>query len=236
MKIIQYFDRLNAEVQQIYASTVASEAPSIALVHAFVCDLKDFSQIIEDKGERELVQVVCSQFEASALEMSFGLYRQSFSSLRRAFETALAVLYFSLNKLEHYEWLRDAGDINWQSMIDPDSGALSVRGANALWPEILPQIQDVNRRSRNLYRTLSQYVHGNKETWDLSGLKISKNDFMISRYFEYAKEAEEILCVGFIVRYVEAWSQGKSDQAQALIERVSHISIIREKIGGPRDI
>lgn len=236
MKIAQYFDRLNVEVQQIYSSTMTDEAQKIAAIHAFVCDLNEFSMLVDDVDERSLLQVVCSQFEYSALEMTFGLYRQSFSSLRRAFETALAVIYFSLNKLEHFEWKNELGDINWHSIIDPDSGSLSVRAAKALWPDMREQVLDANGRARILYRRLSQFVHGNKETWDISGLKISKNQPLIDSYFEYFREAEELLCIGLSMRYISCWHQDKIDHVHALVDRISHIAPVREKIGGPKEL
>jgi len=234
MQINQYFDRLNSAVQKIYISTVDSKAQNLAEIHAFVCDLNDFSSLLEDKDERSLVQVACSQLESSALEMSYGLYRQSFSSLRRSLESSLAVLYFSLNKLEHYEWMRDLGDISWKSIIDTDNGALSTRASKALWPEILPVILTCNNRARLIYRALSQYVHGNKETWNVSGINIIKNDVLIEEYFKHFKEIEDILCISYSARYANQFDSQQIDQASGLLDRVSHISVIRERTGGPK--
>lgn len=79
-------------------------------------------------------------------------YRTAYQSLRSALELTLAVIFFVDHPVELIKWQHDKFDFQFSLSKD----ILSSEYAQALGTNIDPKYQEV----ANLYRTLSQYVHG----------------------------------------------------------------------------
>lgn len=235
MNIKEYFGKLNKKSQSIFCETLENDV-QLAKVHHLNNGFYEFSKHITDSEEQHLLRVVCSQMESSCLTLSFGLYRQALISLRTSFELGLGAIYFSVNKLEHKEWLSGRGDINWSKIIDSDNGVLSKRFANAFFPELAEEIAKYNCRAKTVYRTLSEYVHGNCDTWKKSGIALSKNTGLMSKYFECFFEASEVLLFSACCRYLKDFNKEQLEEVQTTCEELSHVAPIRELLGGPEDI
>lgn len=135
MNITEYLLQINSKCQSIFDKTILNSEPFGKAHHLSSC-LFEFSEHILDCHEKEMLATVSAQLEASFLNLSLGLYRQSFSSLRLAFEMGLGVVYFSIYKMEHYEWLAGSMDIKWSKLISKENGVISKRFASAFFPEL----------------------------------------------------------------------------------------------------
>ncbi|MBN9484248.1 MAG: hypothetical protein BGO70_12175 [Bacteroidetes bacterium 43-93] len=235
MDIQKYFEKINSESQQIFAYTIATYAEDLGKAHHLSTCIFEFSEYLFDKKEIELLNTVSTQIESSTLNLTLGLYRQAFSSLRLAFEMALGAVYFSINKLEHFEWLKGTTDIKWAKLIDKDNGVLSTRFSNAFFPELSPFIADYNSKASNVYRLLSEYVHGNNETWSKSGIQIKLNDDLINHFFSKLVEITEIILFALSCRYLKSIPQRERDGLEFLSSQLNHVEPIRVLLGGPKE-
>lgn len=234
MNITNYFNKINDNCQTIFKETLG-DAASFGKVHHLSSCLFEFSENLVDKQESSLLRAVSSQIEASALSLSLGLYRQAFSSLRLALELGLGTVHFSLFKLEHHEWLLGKSDIKWSKLINEENGILSHRIAVAFFPELNDHVKEYNDKASSVYRRLSEFVHGNYETWEKSGLVLKKNDDLISRYFRYLESVKEVLLFALCCRYLKSLQPSQLESMQFISEDLGHIEPIRLLMGGPKE-
>lgn len=234
MNITNYFNKINDNCQAIFRETL-SDAASFGKVHHLSSCLFEFSENLIDEQERSLLKAVSSQIEASALSLSLGLYRQAFSSLRLALELGLGAVHFSLFKLEHHEWLIGRADIKWSKLINDENGIMSHRVTAAFFPELNDHVKEYNDKASNVYRKLSEFVHGNYETWEKSGLVLKKNDELISRYFRYLDSVKEVLLFSLCCRYMKTLPATQLETMQFISEDLGHIEPIRLLMGGPKE-
>ncbi len=234
MNIKVYYDKINARCQEIFQDTI-SDTTSFGNVHHLSACVFEFSECLIDPSDRNLLRVVSSQIESSALSLALGFYRQAFSSLRLALELGLGSVYFSIFKLEHQEWLEGKGDIKWRKIIDIENGAISKRLTNAFFHELIDHYEGFNEKSSCLYRDLSEFVHGNYETWEQSGLVLSKNSELIEKYFLFIKNLKEVLFFALACRYLKFLPSDKLESLQFICEDLYHIEPIRLLVGGPKE-
>ncbi|MDK3023549.1 hypothetical protein QO239_13180 [Cupriavidus taiwanensis] len=236
MKINQYYQRLNKKSQAIYASTL--ERPEVLVKgHSAALDLHRLRACIGN-DEATMLDVVCSQYETSCLALSYGLYRSAFASLRLSLEFGVGALYFSTNKLAYREWrvgLTEA-DIKWSVVNSPDSGVFSSRFAAAFFPALKEYVGSYRERASQVYRALSEYVHGNNFTWKETGLTLSYNSELQDSFLAHLNEVSEIVSFGVCCRYLNELDAAQLDEIEPiLVPEFTHIEPIRVLFGGPRD-
>jgi hypothetical protein len=234
MNIQDYFNKINECCQGIFHETLL-DTSSFGKVHHLSACIFEFSENLADIHDINLLRAVSSQIEASALSLALGIYRQAFSSLRLALELGLGTIYFSLFKLEHNEWLRGKTDIKWSKLIDSNNGVLSNRLTSAFFPELNDYVNEYNDKAGSVYRKLSEFVHGNYETWEKSGLVISKNDELICRYFRHLESVKEVLLFSLCCRYMKTFLPEQLETMQFISEDLGHIEPIRLLMGGPKE-
>lgn len=236
MNIDTYYKKLNHRSQKIFASSLKKPG-LLGKVHSTASDMHQLSNCISNVEEAAMIHVVCSQLETSCLALSYGLYRPALASLRLAFEFGIAAVFFSSNKLAHHEWILGIQDLKWSTINSQESGVLSTRFAKAFFPQLESVVGDYQVRANMAYRRLSEYVHGNNETWQTSGIILAENDKIITLYSEQLDEIGEILKFAFCCRYLEGLTPTELDEAHpVLADTLMHISPIRAIFGGPKDI
>jgi 5'-deoxynucleotidase YfbR-like HD superfamily hydrolase len=236
MKIEQYLNKLNEKSQEIYTETI-TDTENLGKTHHYASFIAEFSENISDENEKKMIVTVATQLESATLNMIYGMYRQAYSSLRLAFELGLGAIHFSIHKLEHYEWIKGNNDIKWSKLIDEENGVISERFSKAFFPELKDLIKKYNDQSRNVYRKLSEFVHGNNGTWTKSGLTIQYNEDLKKDYFNFYKTVSEILIFVFCCRYLKAFNQEQKEKVSLFIlEEMQHISPIREFLGGVKEM
>lgn len=188
MKISEYYNDLNTKSQEIFKTTL-EKTDVFAKSHSAAIELYEISKEIS-KDEGSMIQAACSQLESSCLALSLGLYRPAFISLRLSLELGLGAIHFSVNKMQHKEWINGSteGDIKWSSINNPDTGVFSSRFALAFFPELKPHISTYREIAKTIYRELSQYVHGNNETWKETGISIAYKEVLIDKFSHHIDE------------------------------------------------
>jgi hypothetical protein len=162
-----------------------------------------------------------------------GMYRQSFSSIRLAFEMGLSVVYFSVNKLEHIEWRKGYNDIKWSKLIDEENGVLSKRYSKAFFEKLSDDITTYNSIAKDVYREMSEYVHGNYDTWNKSGLELKYNEELKNDYFKVFTKMSKVLLFVLCCRYLKSIDKNKLDELSTfLFEEMNDIEEIRNYLSG----
>ena len=237
MNIKDYLNKLNKKSQEIFSKTLEDDLENLAYINHVSSFLYEFSELLFDNSEEKILQTVAMQLETASMNLIYGMYRQAFSSLRLAFELSLGLVHFSIHKLELNEWLIGKNDIKWNKLIDEDNGILSKRFSNAFFPELSPIINNFNAKAKTIYRQLSEYVHGNNETWNRCGLNLDINIELKKEYFTIFKSVSEIVIFVLCCRYLKSITLEKNDSiSDFLLEEFSHISMIREYLGGVEEI
>jgi hypothetical protein len=234
MDIKEYFTKINLESQRIFLDTLNKNAERLGKGHHLTYCIFEFSELIPDKDEKDMLVNSSTQIESATYNMLLGLYRQAFSSLRLAFEMSLGMIKFSIDKLEQVEWLKGKADIKWSTLIDKDSGVLSARFSNAFFEELSPFVGDFNARAIVIYRSLSEFVHGNSETWTKEGIKLKINDALINDFFESLYEISEIILFALSCRYLPKIPKEKRETMEFLSTHFGYIEPIRVILGGPK--
>lgn len=79
-----------------------------------------------------------------------------------------------------------------------------------------------------MYRSLSEFVHGNNETWTRSGLELVYNEDLVSDFFTYFHEVCEVVLFTLSIRYLKNIDK---DNLDFLGTELSHIEPIRIYLG-----
>jgi hypothetical protein len=230
MDIQEYFSKLNDESQSIFTQSI-SEKEKIGNLHHLSACIYEFSGYVLDPQEKRILNTVSAQLESSNYNLMLGLYRQAFSSLRLALEMGLAAIYFSASKLEFHEWLDGRMDIKWSVLVHEENGVLSKRFTTAFFNEIGDEAEDYRNKATTVYRKLSEYVHGNNETWINGGIKLTYNENIFDKYCNYYKNVSEVILFAATCRYVKNFNESDRESLQFLPEEFSHIMEIRKLFG-----
>lgn len=230
MDIKEYYTKLNAECQLAFSQSILEKEKLGTLHHLSSC-IYEFSMSLSDPQEKDILKMVSGQLESATFSMTLGLYRQAFSSLRLALEMWLAVIYFSAHKIELQEWLDGKIDIKWAKLIDESNGVLSKRFVNAFFSDLSNDVEQYRDSAIVTYRNLSEYVHGNNETWVNSGIKLIYNDKLFNEYHGYYNSVAKIILFSAVCRYAKLFDANDRESLQFLPEEFNHISKIRELFG-----
>lgn len=233
MNIKEYLNNLNNQSQEIFNNSLEYQ-DQLGRTHHLSSCIFEFSEQISDKSEKDILITVSSQLEAATLNATMGMYRQAFSSLRLALEMGLGAAHFSVHKLEFNEWLDGRADIKWSNLVDEDNGVISKRFSTAFFKELNGDVQEYRKKAISTYRNLSEYVHGNNETWMKSGLKIRYNKTLLEAYFGSFDSVAEVIIFVLTCRYIKSFDAGALELLQFIPEELSHVSAIREAFGGPK--
>lgn len=231
MNIQEYFSKLNEESQSIFKQSILANE-QLGRAHHFASCIHEFSEYIPDPLEKGMFVTVSTQLESATLNLTLGMYRQAFASLRLALEMGLGATHFSIHKMELNEWLDGRADIKWSSLVDEENGVLSKRFSNAFFKELSSEISFYREKAISTYRKLSEFVHGNNETWVRSGLKLSYNQELVDAYFSHLTAVSEVLIFVTACRYIKLFDDAALESLQFIPEELSHISVIREEFGG----
>lgn len=230
MDIQKYFNILNSESQKVFDQSIHKK-DKLGELHHFSSYIYEFTACIHDPQEKRILETVSAQLESSNYNLILGLYRQAFSSLRLAMEMGLAAIYFSARKLELHEWLDGRMDIKWSKIIDEESGVLSKRFARAFFIDLTNDVENYRAQAISVYRKLSEYVHGNNETWVNGSIKITYQQELFDNYCHYYKLVAEVILFSAMCRYAKLFNDTELESLQFLSEEFSHILKVRELFG-----
>jgi hypothetical protein len=238
----KYFSELNTASQFVFERTT-QDTVFLGNIHDCSLSLQEWVNILEKDFSINLIKHSIEQIEISGFSISLGLYRQGFASLRLALEMLFGGIYFSSNKIEFIEWSKNSRDLQWAVISgvrpddeddDPQRGVLSHRFVSAFGKNLLPHMKEYQQKASRLYRTLSEFVHGNNATWNVEAPSLGFDEEVLTKFkscvIDFKNISEFILCV----RYLNELDAHQINQLEVQInDELRHIQEIRVVLGGP---
>lgn len=231
MEAKDYFLQIKSCSDNIFNDSIQNQE-NLGLSHHFINCIVDFTKLIPDGYEQRNWQNVTNELEASLFSVTIGMYRQAFTSLRLAFELGLGSILFSVEKISFYSWLQGEDDIKWSRITDNETGIFSERYLKAFFPQSLVLKENLKNSANGNYRELSEYVHGNHETWQTNGLKLTYNVNQLNVFFIKFKFITESLICNLFIRYIKDIKKSELEKLDFLNEILGHYDCIREELGG----
>lgn len=220
-----FFNKVNDQVQTLFDSSLEQNEKVLNVGLDTVRSLQIWFDIIPNSEYKILINNSIQSLEIALLSQTYCLYRNAFSSLRLAMEMLFGGIYFSTNLIDFIEWSKSKKDLNWSTLNDFDKGVLSIRFSSAFFEESNSSCSSYYTLAKDLYRDLSEYVHGNHHTWSLESesLKIEKNEIEIFEkcLIKYNDVALFILCL----RYLKSLTKDNLEKVEPTINQ-SHSHIV----------
>lgn len=157
------FLRLNETFKKNVEASVEQLKTDLPEMLTHIEDIYVWSQLIKGP-ESELIPIVCEQLVHSTYCILSGQYRSGKHSLRLALELSLATIYFSAHNIDFREWKLSKKDITWSALTSEESGVFSDKFSSIYNPSLSKKALEYLKSTKEIYRSLSEYVHGNPST------------------------------------------------------------------------
>lgn len=112
---------------------------------------------------------------------------------------------------------------------------MSDRFSKAFFSDFDENMEEYRGKAKDVYRKLSEYVHGNNETWESSEIELSFDEKRLDAYFESTKSVSEILMFVLSCRYLKSFSQDALETLEFIPEEMKHLGYVRQYFGGPKE-
>lgn len=233
MDLNQYYLSLSDSSREILSISL-EKVSDLAEVHTFVGDILMWHKILSGRVESIVIlEYAASEIQVAAFSLVSGLYRQAFSSLRLALELSLSAILFSTNELEFREWQRGEKDIYWSQIISQaesgnQSGVFSQRYSKNFYPELERHLSLHNNLARSTYRKLSEFVHGNSETWSIDcNLEFRQQYFEM--WISLFTDTSTVISFALGLRFLKQLNTSEIKHLEThLLDSLGHISEVRD--------
>lgn len=195
----------------------------------YINQLDQWLKAIPNRPESIVLQNAISEAAFGEFLLLSGLYRPAFTALRLFLEMSLASVHFSANRLELAEWFQGKRDVVWASLIDKENGVLSKRYTDAFFPELGNSVQSYNATGSKVYRVLSEFVHGNSQTWDNSPNIIRFDRDLQTTWIKQLESASTVVMYALALRFLkEIDLRQVPDLASTIQSSLGNIEALRD--------
>jgi hypothetical protein len=233
--IRQYYEALREASETVLEKTLEDPARVSSVHSEEISDLANWCKLLRGRSEISVLQNAVQEISFGLYALVIGSYRHAFASLRLALEQSLLSIHFSVNRLELAEWQRADYDTNWSSLTG-DNGVFSPRYAKSFYPDLKTHVDNYNNSTKQLYRELSEFVHGNSSSWEWTPKKISFDQTVVNDWMAKTSKVAEAITFALVLRFThELDEQQKAEISDRVITRLGHIEPIRVAYGGARN-
>ncbi len=224
------YTRLIQKVQSNSALALqSSHAGRLAAIHSKRADLEIWRNIIQETPEVELFNYCCWGFSRSLYEGTTGGYRQAIFELRQFLEASIGVIYFSMHDYHFRAWKAGKYDLQWSEVTNKDNGVFSASYCKLYCAGLETDSSIYSEHCAKVYRSCSEYVHGNYSRTDFLKADIEYNEPVFREWLTLADSVFFIVQIGLFSRYLA----GLNAEDKALLEpvfqdNVSSIPIFRQ--------
>lgn len=236
MDCAEYYEALYARQGVILGLTCEHEDFKLhAESHAFLTDLQTWITILAPHPEVLLLTKAMKEFQAALSLLTTGHYRYAFVSLRSSLELSLAAIQHSGNTLSHLQWRNGRRDIVWASLVDEETGVLSVTFCREFAPQLEAEVKHVASLARSVYRSCSEYAHGNAA---LDGVVPAIFEFsadLFRNWHEAASNVAYVMLFALAMRYLGGLAQKQIQEVeQSLQDHMGHQQFVRDVLARSR--
>lgn len=235
MNADKYYNTIKDQSILVFNKSI-EDLDTLGMVTDIKSNLKVWHTLTHQWQSSEMLNNALEELDISCIHLLFGFHRSSFKSLRLALEMICGALYYSAFNLEYTEWEQGSKDLVWSNIVCRDNGIFSPRFSNAYFKELNNELIGFQDITKNLYRELSEMVHGNNSTWNSENPKIELKPDLKKKYQAYIEIMSKILNFGFSLKYLKKFNDGEKEQIETYISAsIGHINNIRKELGGPTD-
>lgn len=232
MNVNQYYNALKEETSKIFSESL-NENTTQNNTHNLVANLHTWYTIVKKEDSSIMLINAIEELDISCLQMMQGLYRGAFASLRLSLEMLIGSVYFSAHNIEYKEWEKGSKDLVWGVISCNENGVLSKRFLEAYFPELKSHCNDFLIKTKLLYRSLSEMVHGNYRTWNYNKPSLLFSKEMNKKYNDNIKVYNELSNYILSVRFLNIITTDDISELESdLSDSIGYITAIREKLGG----
>lgn len=227
--VAQYYRTLSTLATDIVdKSTTDDFLTGLGEAHSGISELVDWTTALSPNFETRALKYAVREYQYALLFVVQGMYRAAYVSLRLCLEQGLAQIQFTANDLEFREWEMGIRDVSWSKLSNAENGVVSKRYATAYFPELEDSCIEFATKARALYRTCSEYVHGNVSTEpDSSGLHFNKIDYQ-KILLKICPDLLQTINFFLVMRFAKELKSGTlTNLEHILIDRLGHLPAIR---------
>jgi hypothetical protein len=232
----EYYLEINNKCKEIIEKSFSEENQLLlSNNHAFISDLQEWLEVLKSRPEYDLYEMAFREYQYSLIQVSQGLYRQAFNSLRFFIEHTLAALYFSYKEMDLRLWMLGQQDIYWSNITDENNGVFSKNFFKAFSPLLIDESSLFGQMGKKVYRECSEFTHGNYITREVLPLNLEFNQELFNNFNEKTETARMLVVFSLCARYLNFLdSEAKARLEPNIMEHVGHISGIHTSFQEPR--
>lgn len=230
----EYYQKLNELTNEIFNGSITDSSLQNRCTE-LKSNINSWYHIISKNNESsKMLLSALEELDISCLLILQGLYRNGFASLRLCLEMIVGSIYFSSNDMEYREWLNGDRDLIWAKLNCSENGVFSKRYTKAYFPELSGIDNSMIEETKQMYRNLSEMVHGNSNTWDYENPKLKFSHSLTSLYYSLLAKMGLILNYSYSLRFLTTLNVEEKEELEHYINNyLGHIVEIRKYIGGP---
>jgi hypothetical protein len=230
----RYHLKLNKAVARVIEHSTADPG-EVGRIQEKIDELTQWERVLSNRPESLVLRSAISEATVGAFLLISGLYRPAFVSLRLFLEMSLAMVHFSSNRLDLAEWTQGRRDVNWSELIDSGVGVLSRRYADAFFPDLRETVSTYNSIGGKAYRELSEYVHGNRQTWVNTPESIEFSATLQTQWASQFDAATGVVMYAMALRFLKELGPAEVAPLSATIGvSLGHIQAIQEYLRSGR--
>lgn len=174
---VRILDRSRTAFAELTADPV--RLPAFTQAHNDASDLDKLIELMAGRPEEEIFSLARVEYQHALFSAAFGQYRQAHVSLRLFLELSLCSVLFSAHEIDTRRWLQGKKDSNWASIISNETGVFSKQFVGVFFEDMKEFGVQYRTLAEKLYRECSEYVHGNRHSFNGIDAEISFNKMQL---------------------------------------------------------
>jgi hypothetical protein len=217
--------RKMSEEQDLYRKFIAA--------HNDAGELDCLAKLISDRPEAQMYKLARLEFQHALYSVAFAQYRQAHVSLRLFLELSLSAVLFSGHEIDAHLWMKGRKDSNWSSVISNETGIFSKQFVGAFFEDMKEFSAEYLAMASKLYRECSEFVHGNRSSFDGIDTEIAFNKDIIESWLDRAETASLLVKFAFLTRYLpHVSSDTRGELEQMALEQFGKLEPIQAIYAG----
>lgn len=195
----------------------AERLAMFTLAHNDAVDLDQLDKLVADRTEAPMYKLARLEYQHALYSVSTAQYRQAHAGLRLFLELSLCSILFSAHEIDTHLWLKGRKDAGWRSINCEDAGVFSEHFVGAFFEEMKEHCDQYQTLAGKLYRECSEFVHGNRQSFDGIDKEVSYNADILEAWADRADTARLLVKFAFISRHLKSASVNVRDELEELV-------------------
>lgn len=207
--VAEHYSGIQARSQDAFRQLMEHQDLSLKFVsaHNDANELELLKELMAGRPEEHIYNLALMEYQHALNSTAFAQYRQAHVSLRLFFELSTSGILFSAHEIDAQLWLKGRKDSNWTATISNDTGIFSKYFVGAFFEEMKEFSPEYNALAGKVYRECSEFVHGNRASFDGIDAEISFNAGIVEDWLDRADTVRMLVKLAFLIRYLNISSR-----------------------------